>query len=79
MEEATSNSLEIGDTMPYVVRPRIHTQHQYNVLYRVLFDGCLPKDHHNCDGVDLEDQKALNEAMDDLYTSKHARKLLKPH
>ncbi len=63
--------------MPYVIRPRHVSQRAYNALYRALFNGLLPKDHHNCDGVDIEDQEALNEAMNDLYKAKIARHLLK--
>ena len=63
------------DAMPYVIRPRKRSQRNYNVLYRVMFDGNLPKDHHNCDGVDIEDEQALIEAMNDIYNTKLARKL----
>ncbi len=65
--------------MPYIIKPRHPSQRAYNTLYRALFDGLLPKDHHNCSGVDIEDQEALNEAMDDLYKAKIARRLLTPH
>ncbi len=63
--------------MPYVIKPRHESQRAYNALYRALFNGLLPADHHNCSGVECDGEEALEDAMNDLYKAKIARHLLK--
>lgn len=61
--------------MPYVIKPRIDTKKHRNVLLRVLNGGDLPAGHADCDGMEIRTEEDLAEAMNELYSTKLARKL----
>lgn len=61
--------------MIYIIRPNKkweRNKQAWNKLYRRLFHGDLPKDHHKCDGVEIFDND-LDKAMNDIYKPRFSK------